>query len=89
MIFKTLAFIGVFLENPAQQKTVVKAIEEVPEVLESHFSAGNYTLLLKVFCKDNEHLMKILNTQIQSIPGVICTETFISLEQNIQRQIKV
>jgi len=63
-------------------------MKEINEVVEAHYTTGNYTIFLKVLCKDNDHLMQILN-KIQKLKGVVRTETFISLEQSINRQLKV
>ena len=64
------------------------AAGEVNEVVEAHYTTGNYTIFLKVLCRDNDHLMEILN-KLQKMKGVTRTETFISLEQSINRQLKV
>ncbi len=58
----------------------------MPEVVECHFIAGPYSLLLKVYCHNNEHLMDVLVNQIPHITGVSDTSTFISLEQVISRE---
>lgn len=86
--FKVVTFIGVFLEQPSHYHDAIKALNEIDEVVEAHYTTGNYTIFLKVLCKDNDHLMEILN-QIQKLKGVTRTETFISLEQSINRQLKV
>ena len=64
-------------------------MKKIPEILECHYTTGNWSILIKVLCKDNEHLMYMLNNQIQSIEGVSRTETFIFLEQQIDRQITI
>jgi len=87
--YTTMAFIGIFLDRAASNPEAVKQLRKVPEVLECHYTTGNWSILIKVLCKDNEHLMQVLNKDIQSIKGVSRTETFISLEQQIDRQIKV
>lgn len=86
--FKVTSFIGVFLEQPSHYNDAIKALNEINEVVEAHYTTGNYTIFLKVLCKDNDHLMEILN-KIQKLKGVTRTETFISLEQSISRQLKV
>lgn len=85
--FKTLAFVGIFLDNAAIYKEAIEKLKAIPEVIESHYTTGNYAIFIKILCKDNEHLMKVLNHQIQAIKGVSRTETFISLDQQIDRQI--
>lgn len=83
------AFIGVVLDHAHAYKTVVKDIENIPEVLDCHFITGGLTFLIKVRCSDHQHLMNILINTFQNIPGVAKTETFISLDQLIERQIEL
>ena len=85
--YKTLAFIGVFLDKASSNALVVKELKKIPEVLECHYTTGNWSILIKLLCIDNEHLMKMLSHKIQAIDGVSRTETYISLEQQIDRQI--
>lgn len=85
--YKTLAFVGIFLDSATQYKDAIEKLKTIPEVIESHYTTGNYAIFIKILCKDNEHLMKVLNHQIQAIKGVSRTETFISLDQQIDRQI--
>ena len=87
--YTTMAFIGIFLDKAVSNPQAVKQLKKIPEVLECHYTTGNWSILIKVLCKDNEHLMHVLNKEIQSIKGVSRTETFISLEQQIDRQIKI
>ncbi len=87
--FKTLAFVGIFLDNSSKYRDAIKRLEEINEVIESHYTTGNYAIFVKILCKDNEHLMQVLNHQIQQIKGVARTETFISLDQQIDRQMKI
>ncbi len=87
--FKTLAFVGIFLENSSKYKDAIKRLTEINEVIESHYTTGNYAIFVKILCKDNEHLMQVLNHEIQQIKGVARTETFISLDQQIDRQMKI
>ncbi|RLD63922.1 MAG: transcriptional regulator [Bacteroidetes bacterium] len=83
------AFIGVFLDKAHAYKSVVNELMKINEIVECHYTTGNYAIFLKLYCKNNEHLMKILIDTIQNIQGVSRTETFISLEQTIERQIEV
>lgn len=87
--YKTVAFVGVFLDAESKYLAVVKRLKEIPEVIESHYTTGNYAIFIKILSKDNEHLMKLLSQEIQSIKGVARIETFISLEQQIDRQIQL
>jgi len=87
--YKTCAFVGIYLENPGKYKEVVKKMGLIPEVIECHYTTGNYSLFIKVYAHDNEHLRSILTEKIQIIPGIIRTETLISLEESINRQIPI
>lgn len=87
--YNTISFIGIYLDKSSNYKEVISALKKIHEVVESYYTTGNYAIFIKVYCRDNEHLMQILNHKIQEISGIIRTETFISLEQSIQRQIKL
>lgn len=87
--YKTMAFVGVYLDKAVSNPQAVTKLKQIPEVIESHYTTGNWSIFLKILCKDNEHLMNVLNKDIQAIEGVSRTETFISLNQQINRQIKI
>ncbi len=87
--YTTMAFVGIYLEKAANNSDAVRELKKIPEVLECHYTTGNWSILIKIICKDNEHLMQILNKKIQTIEGVSRTETFISLDQQIERQIQL
>jgi Lrp/AsnC family transcriptional regulator for asnA, asnC and gidA len=87
--YTTMAYIGIFLDKAMSNPKAVKELEKIPEVLECHYTTGDWSILIKVLCKDNEHLMQVLNKNIQQIEGVSRTETFISLDQQIDRQITI
>jgi Lrp/AsnC family transcriptional regulator for asnA, asnC and gidA len=87
--YNTMAFVGIYLDKAARNSEAVKDLKKIPEVLECHYTTGNWSILIKIICRDNEHLMHLLNTKIQAIEGVSRTETFISLDQQIDRQIQL
>ena len=87
--YTTLAFIGVYFDKAERNSQAIREMKKIPEILECHYTTGNWSVLIKILCKNNEHLMTLLNKQIQSINGVSRTETFISLEQQIDRQISI
>lgn len=87
--YSTMAFVGIYLEKAASNPEAVKELRKIPEVLECHYTTGNWSILIKIICRDNEHLMQLLNNKIQPIDGVSRTETFISLDQQIERQIQL
>ncbi|MCH5231646.1 MAG: Lrp/AsnC ligand binding domain-containing protein [Muribaculaceae bacterium] len=87
--YNTCTYIGVSLEKGSMYREFVKQLEQIPEVVECHYTTGPYSLILKVFARDNQHLMELLNDRIQHIHGVTETETLISLEQSVNRQISI
>jgi len=82
-------FVGVYLSQAHMYKNVVNQFKEIPEIVECHYTTGEYAILLKMICQSNEHLMDILVNTIQNINDVSRTETFISLEQTINRDINI
>lgn len=87
--YNTMAYVGIFLDKAMSNPKAIKALKAIPEVLECHYTTGNWSILIKVLCRDNAHLMDLLNKKIQQIEGVSRTETFISLDQQIDRQIEL
>lgn len=87
--YHTCTYIGVNLERGAMYRDVVPELEKIPEIIECHFTTGPYTMLIKLYARDNEHLMDLLNNKIQNINGVTGTETLISLDNSINRHIPI
>ena len=87
--YSTCTYVGINLEKGSMYKEVVSRLQHIPEVVECHFTTGPYTMLVKLYARDNEQLMELLNGKLQSIPGVVATETLISLEQSLKREIPV
>jgi Lrp/AsnC family transcriptional regulator for asnA, asnC and gidA len=81
--------VGIKLEKGSMYKEVVSSLQNISEVVECHFTTGPYTMLTKVYARDNEHLMDLLNNKMQEIPGVTATETLISLEQSIKKEVPI
>ena len=87
--YSTCTYVGITLERGSMYRDVVERLRHIPEVVECHFTTGPYTMLVKLYARENEQLMHLLNGRLQSIPGVVATETLISLEQSIKREIPV
>jgi Lrp/AsnC family transcriptional regulator for asnA, asnC and gidA len=68
---------------------VVGHLREIEEIVECHYTTGQYAIFIKVYAKDNEHLKSVLSEKIQKIPGVLSTETFISLEETFKRSLPI
>jgi len=91
MGYLTCAFIGiqVNLTATSTHEEVFQKISRIPEIVECHHITGSYSLLVKIMSRNNEHLKKIIVEKIQSIPEIVATETFISLEEGFVRQLPV
>ena len=87
--YSTCTYVGLNLERGSMYKDVVERLVNIPEIVECHFTTGPYTMLIKAYARDNEELMDLLNNKLQTIPGVVSTETLISLEQSIKREMPV
>ena len=87
--YNTCTYVGITLERGSMYKRVVEEFEKIPEIVECHFTTGPYTMLVKLYARDNAHLMELLNTRMQEIEGVIATETLISLKQSIKKEVPV
>ena len=83
------AYISVTLSEANKYPEVIAAFRAIPAIVECHFVTGRYSLLVKLYCYDNDHLMDILLNTIQKIPYVQSTETQISLDNEIERQVGV
>ena len=87
--FEVCAYVCVSLSETSKYRDVIEALKKVPEVVECNFITGKYALLLKVYCKDNDHFINVLIHTIQNIPYITNTETMISLETAFERQVCV
>lgn len=89
MGYHTCAFIGmqVNLISSSTHNEVFAKIMQIPEIVECHHISGKYSLLAKIYTKDNEGLKDIIVEKIQVIPEIVATETFISLEEGFTRQL--
>jgi Lrp/AsnC family transcriptional regulator, regulator for asnA, asnC and gidA len=87
--YHTCTYIGIFLEKGGIYEEVAQRLQKIPEVVECHYTTGQYAIFAKVYARNNEHLKEILNENIQKISGVSSTETFISLEETFKREVPI
>lgn len=83
------AFIGIFLQKSALYEQVMTALKTIPEVVSIHYTTGNYSMFVKIHCKDTNHLKQVLHDKIQQIEGIERTETMISLEESLDRSLNL
>lgn len=87
--YHTCTYIGIFLEKGGLYQSVADKLKEIKEIVECHYTTGQYAIFIKVYARDNEHLKEILNSKIQRISGISSTETFISLEETFKREVPI
>ena len=87
--YATCTYVGLKLAKGSMYRDTVASLEQIPEVVECHFTTGPYTMMIKLYARDNQHLMELLNNKIQHIDGVMATETLISLEQSLNRGVPI
>ncbi len=87
--YDVVAFLGVFLEKSSLYGQVSENLKLIPEIVSAHYTTGNYGIFVKIICKDTNHLRLVLHDKIQKIGGIQRTETFISLEESINRPLSL
>lgn len=87
--YQLCVYVGLTLEKGSLYKSVSAELEKIPEIVEAQFTLGAYSMLIKLYAKDDQHLMELLNAKIQEIPGVANTETLTSLDQRITRTLPI
>lgn len=86
--YDTCAYIGFFLKDPSQFNHVVKELEKIPEVVECHFTTGQYDMFIKLYARNNDHLLHIIHDKLQHL-GLSRTESLISFKEVFKRQIPI
>jgi Lrp/AsnC family transcriptional regulator for asnA, asnC and gidA len=81
------AFIGIYLEKSALYEKVLAKLKEIKEITSIHYTTGNYSMFLKIHCRDTNHLKEVLHDKMQQVEGIERTETMISLEESLDRSL--
>lgn len=83
------AFLGIYLDKSSLYDEVADELKKIPEIVEAHYTTGLYSIFAKIICRDTSHLKEVLHDKIQKIGGIQRTETFITLQESINRPIKI
>jgi Lrp/AsnC family transcriptional regulator for asnA, asnC and gidA len=86
--YETCAYIGLNLKNPESFDEVVERLKEIPEVVECHYTTGNYDLFIKLYAANNHHLLTIIHDKLQPL-GLARSESIISFHSAIDRQLPI
>jgi Lrp/AsnC family transcriptional regulator for asnA, asnC and gidA len=87
--YDVIAFIGIYLEKSSLYDTVAKDLKKIPEIVRMNYTTGNYSIFAEIVCKDIAQLRTVLHDELQKIKGIERTETFISLEESLNRSVQV
>ena len=87
--YDVVAFIGIYLEKSSLYDNVAKQLNEIAERVRLNYTTGNYSMFAEIVCKDIEQLREVLHDKLQSVKGIARTETIISLEESINRTVRV
>lgn len=83
------AFLGIYLDKSSLYDQVAEDLKQIPEIVAAHYTTGLYSIFAKIICRDTNHLRNVLHDKIQKIPGIQRTETFISLQESINRPLTI
>ena len=86
--YETCAYVGLYLKNPEDFDSVVAALREMPEVVECHYTTGEYDLFIKIYALNNHHLLDIIHDKLQPL-GLSRSETIISFKAIIDRPLSI
>lgn len=86
--YETCAYIGLYLKNPEDFDRVVEALKKIPEVVECHITTGDYDLFIKIFARNNHHMMDIIHDKLQPL-GLSRSKSLISFKTVIDRQLPI
>jgi Transcriptional regulators len=84
--YETCAYIGFILNDPTSFQEVVDRLSAIPEIVECHYTTGQYDLLAKIFARNNGHLLDIIHDKLQ---GLGRTETLISFKEVFRRPMPI
>jgi Lrp/AsnC family transcriptional regulator for asnA, asnC and gidA len=87
--YDVIAFIGIYLKESSLYDAVAKEMQKMPQIVRLNYTTGNYSMFAEVVCRDIGELKLVLHDQLQKIKGIERTETFISLEENFSRAVKI
>ena len=86
---EVIAFLGIYLEKSSMYDSEAKELLKIPQIVRLNYTTGNYSMFAEIATKDIEELRGVLHDELQKIKGIERTETFISLEESFNRNVKV
>jgi len=87
--YDVCCFIGIYLDKANSFDYVVEQLDLIKEIVELHYTTGEYSIFVKVVCRSIVDLQNLLMNKIQAVDGIQRTNTFVSLFQPIDRNIDI
>ena len=81
------SFLGIYLSQSSLYDLVAEKLKQIPEITSILYTTGNYSMFVRIHAKDTDHLKNILHDKIQKVNGIERTETFVILEETLDRSI--
>lgn len=85
--YDVTCFIGIILQQAGDYPKALAKLEALPEVTEAFYTTGQYSIFIKVMVRNIDDLQRLLIERIQPIDEIQSTDTLISLQNPISRDI--
>ena len=86
--YETCAYMGLYLKHPEEFEKVYEGLIQIPEVVECHYTTGQYDMFIKVYARNNHHLLSIIHDKLQPL-GLARSETIVSFHEAFRRQMPI
>ena len=86
--YETCAYMGLYLKHPEDFRSVFEQLKEIPEIVECHYTTGQYDMFVKIYARNNHHLLSIIHDKLQPL-GLSRSETVISFHEAFRRQMPI
>ena len=86
--YETCAYMGLFLKHPEDFRSVFEQLKEIPEIVECHYTTGQYDMFVKIYARNNHHLLSIIHDKLQPL-GLARSETIVSFHEAFRRQMPI
>ena len=87
--YDVCCFVGIYIDKSSSFDSVCAELSKIKEVVEIHLTTGQYSIFTKVICRNISDLQDLLLNKINIITGIQRTDTIISLNQKIDRNISI
>ena len=85
--YDVCCFIGIILKSARDYPSALAKLEQLEEVVEAYYTTGHYNIFIKVMTRSIDELQQVLVHRLQTIDEIQSTETLISLQQPIDKDV--